>query len=166
MHTKNFPGVNLVIMPNRLLLNFEKFENNTKFIDTCKHKWQSIYKHLNIRIVERVGIRINLIKEMDEKKATEITKQLINSDKLKEVSGLVSSGVTLNFRELDKNVRVLINSGVFQSISIDHNVQKPIITKGLMVDIDYYLEKQKSENVASHFKQSLDKFEKLLRNFD
>ena len=166
MHSKYFPGVNLVIMPNRMLLSFEKFENKTKFIDMCKNKWQSILRNLNISIVERVGIRINLIKEMDEKKANEFTKQLINNQKLKEVTGLISSGVTLNFRELDKCVRVVISAGSFQSFTIDNNIQKQTNTIGLLVDIDYYIESQRPENVSCHFEQSFDKFDKLLRSFD
>jgi len=166
MHTKCFPGINLVIMPNRMLLSFEKFDDKTKFIDMCKNKWLYFCKNLKIRTVERTGIRISLIKEMDEIKANEFTKQLINKEKFKEVGGLINSVITLNFRELDKCVRMVISSGTFQSLTIVDNVQKPITTKGLMVDIDYYVERQKSENITSHFEQSFDKFDKLLQNFD
>ena len=133
----------------------------------CKDKWQHIYKLLDISIVERVGIRINLVKEMDEKEAKCFTKQFIDKGKVEGIGELLNSAVILNFKELDKCARVSISSGTIQSLAIKNNIQQQTITtKGVLIDIDYFVEHLKPENVTNQFEQGFDQFEKLLKNFD
>ncbi len=160
MHTENNPGINLNMAPNRLVILFEKFDDD-KILDKGKRVINFVLKTLQVQLIKRFGMRINMIKKMELKNANDILNSFINN----KFTGLnlMNSSCILNFKNSqDENLRIALSRGITQNVQVGVNngdiQQEPI--SGLSSDIDFSKENVEPNNVINLIDNGFREYEK------
>jgi hypothetical protein len=168
MHSKEMPGKELVLSPNRFAYTYEMIKVNDNFVEDCKEKWTLINNKLNVNSVERFGMRAFFLKEMDIKDATSHLKKYIDTTKIKNIANLSTVDYAFVFKEMEKTIRVATNAGEMQSIilSTEYAQSESRNIKGYIVDIDFSIENIPSKFIPNLIEEGIDKFKKYIQNFE
>lgn len=166
MHTSDNPGINLNIFPNKFAIIFEKM-NDENIISKGKDVCDIVIKLLEVNSIQRFGMRINLIKQMDLINADKILNSFINN-KFKDLN-LVNSSCLLNLTTSENaNLRIALNRGMSQSIQIGPNLnniqQAPI--SGIIADIDFFKVNIDSKDINHLIDIGLKEYEKCQLEID
>lgn len=163
MHTTNNPGINLNILPNRLVLIFEQLEN-IDILGNNKKLCVDILNALEISIIQRFGMRVNMVKKTDTKAADEILNKFFDN-RFKDLS-LVDSGYNLNFKsDSNLNIRIALNKGISQNLQINFNqVSLNQVNQqsnmGIITDIVVSKENVNTEEIIGLIDIALKEYEK------
>jgi hypothetical protein len=168
MHSREFPGKELTLMPNRYAYTFETLSPGDNFSENCKEKWSIINSKLNINQIERFGVRCVFVKEMDIKAASNYSANFLDLTKIRNSINLNAVDYVFVFKEMDKSIRIAANAGEIQSISVVGNVPQASYRqlKGFIVDIDFSVENIQTKFISNLYEESIDKFKKYISMFE
>lgn len=164
MHSKNFPGINIQLMPGRFTFTFENGGDVEEFTRECNKTWNIINKHLNIKSIDRLGVRSYFLKSMNDDEAKNVILKLLNKNLLN--NDIINAQLVLNFQDRDSNARVSISKGTLQSINVAQVQSQLDLISGIVVDIDFFAENAFSHHVNTLVSKSANEFSKYLSMLD
>lgn len=160
MHTEENPGVGLNVFPNRTNIMFEGARYIGDIVNKSNNVINGVFEFLGINKVSRFGMRINLVKKVDELSADRILNKFINNQF--ENYMLLSSSCVLNLRTINnENLRIALNKGISQNFIINQSqIQQNSSNSGIITDIDFSKENVKSDEILTLIKNGLREYEK------
>lgn len=168
MHSKDVPGIDFSLSPNRFCYTFENPKQNDSFAESCKDKWAIVNGRLNISTIDRFGLRAIFIKPMDLKEASTHTKRFIDLSKIRYSINLDAIDCVYYFKELDKSIKIAVSTGEIKTLELSNANQQNMVRQvsGLIADIDFSYENFQSKFVPNLFEEGVDKLKKYLAIFD